>query len=212
MNVNMEQSMEQTMEQTILEAAERLFLEKGFAGTSTTQIARVAGCNQALVHYYFRTKENLFNTIFEQKFKMFFEHVFEPGDLQHMSFEEKLRRIVESHFDLLRTNPKIPMLVLNELVRLPGHIQILKEKLHVFPETLYGFLNEELLAEIAAGRVRNDITLFDIVATMITQNVALFLMLPVVREILGFTEEQVSALIVRRREENVQVVLRYVRA
>ena len=53
-----------TMEIQILETAEKLFLEKGFASTSTTEIAREVGCNQALVHYYFRTKENLFNTIY----------------------------------------------------------------------------------------------------------------------------------------------------
>ena len=52
------------MEQAILRAAERLFLDKGFALTSTTEIAREAGCNQALVHYYFRTKENLFSKRF----------------------------------------------------------------------------------------------------------------------------------------------------
>jgi AcrR family transcriptional regulator len=66
----MDSKEEQSMEQAILEAAEKLFLEKGFASTSTTQIAREVGCNQALVHYYYRTKENLFNTIFENKFKL----------------------------------------------------------------------------------------------------------------------------------------------
>ena len=48
------------MEQQILQCAEELFLEKGFSLVSTTDIAKKAGCNQALVHYYFRTKENLF--------------------------------------------------------------------------------------------------------------------------------------------------------
>ena len=43
---------DQSLEQTILEVAERLFLEKGFALTSTTEIAKEVGCNQALVHYY----------------------------------------------------------------------------------------------------------------------------------------------------------------
>ena len=52
-------------EQQILASAEKLFLQKGFSATSTTDIARDAGCNQALVHYYFRTKENLFNRIFD---------------------------------------------------------------------------------------------------------------------------------------------------
>ena len=61
----METSSEKNMEKAILEAAETLFLEKGFDATSTTQIAKAVGCNQALIHYYFRTKENLFDTIFE---------------------------------------------------------------------------------------------------------------------------------------------------
>ena len=50
---------QQNMEQIILEVAEELFLDKGYALTSTTEIAKKAGCNQALIHYYFRTKENL---------------------------------------------------------------------------------------------------------------------------------------------------------
>ena len=66
----------QSMESIILETAERLFLEKGFAMTSTTEIAKEVGCNQALVHYYYRTKENLFNVIFEQKFNGFFQGIF----------------------------------------------------------------------------------------------------------------------------------------
>jgi len=55
----MEDKTNQTTEQTILEVAERLFLGKGFASTSTTEIARVASCNQVLIHYYFRMKDNL---------------------------------------------------------------------------------------------------------------------------------------------------------
>jgi len=66
-----------TKEQTdkelaILEAAEKLFSEKGYGLTSTVEIARKAGCNQSLVHYYFRTKSNLFETIFEKKVELFF--------------------------------------------------------------------------------------------------------------------------------------------
>ena len=60
------------MEQSILKVAEQLFLDKGFNRTSTTEIARVVGCNQTLIHYYFRTKENLFNRIFEKKLEQKF--------------------------------------------------------------------------------------------------------------------------------------------
>ena len=52
------------MENKILEAAQELFLEKGYMATSTVDIAKKVGCNQALVHYYFRTKQNLFKQIY----------------------------------------------------------------------------------------------------------------------------------------------------
>ena len=83
-----------SMEIVILETAEQLFLEKGFAMTSTTEIAKKIGCNQALIHYYFRTKENLFNLIFEKKFRQFIQHAFEFGNPKELAFEEKLKRII----------------------------------------------------------------------------------------------------------------------
>ena len=53
-----------SMELRIREVAQQLFFEQGYAATSTTQIAKEVGCTQALVHYYYRTKENLFRQIF----------------------------------------------------------------------------------------------------------------------------------------------------
>ena len=60
---------ETNTELAILKAAEELFLEQGFEQTTTKQIAQRAGCNQALLHYYYRTKDNLFVQIFEEKVK-----------------------------------------------------------------------------------------------------------------------------------------------
>jgi len=53
----MEEKNNQSTEQAILEVAERLFLDKSFAKTSTTEIAKKVGCNQAMIHYYYRTKK-----------------------------------------------------------------------------------------------------------------------------------------------------------
>ena len=60
---------EQNLEQKIIDVAEKIFMDKGFDSTSTTDIAKEVGCNQALIHYYFRTKENLFQQIFYKKFE-----------------------------------------------------------------------------------------------------------------------------------------------
>lgn len=198
------------MEQAILETAERLFLEKGFAATSTTQIAKAVGCNQALVHYYFRTKENLFNTIFEHKFKLFFQGVFDVKNTVGKSFEEKIRYIIESHFDMLQQNPKMPFLIVSELSRQPDQLKMLRDKLHTLPEQLFMELNEELQREIASGRIR-EISLIDIIVSAISLNVSLFIMMPVAEKILQFTDEQREFMIAHRRAENVDFVLKSLR-
>lgn len=51
----------------IIEAAERLFAEEGFSGTSLRQLTRLAGVNLAAVNYHFGTKENLINEVFRRR-------------------------------------------------------------------------------------------------------------------------------------------------
>ena len=201
---------EQSMEQTILEVAERLFLEKGFALTSTTEIAKNVGCNQALVHYYFRTKDNLFNTIFEQKFRMLFENMYASQNFGNICFSKKVRHAVESHFDLLTKNPKLPLLVATELSRLPENLKNLRNKLQTVPFELFTKLNNELQQEIAEGRARK-IELMDIIITMVTLNAGLFMLLPIANGIMQLDEEQTKELLAHRREENVQVILNYIK-
>jgi len=201
---------EQSMEQSILEVAEKLFLEKGFASTSTTEIAKVVGCNQALVHYYFRTKDNLFNTIFEQKFKVFFQGVFEMKNMEKMQFVDKLKFMIESHFDLLRNNPKMPGLILNELSRKPEQLNMIRDKLHSIPEVLFSLLKDELETEIAKGKIR-EINLVDLIVSIISMNVALFLMMPIVETLFSFDGTQKVFMIEHRRAENVDFILKSLR-
>ena len=201
---------EQPLEQAILEVAERLFLEKGFAMTSTTEIAKEVGCNQALVHYYFRTKDNLFNVIFEQKFKLFFQEVFEMKTMGNLSFQDKLRHFIESHFDLLRKNPKMPTLILNELSRRPDQINVLREKLHTLPEQLFAELEKELQVEIKKGNIR-DISMMDIIISMLSLNIALFVIMPIAEKMLQINEIQKEYMITHRRSENVEFILKSLR-
>jgi AcrR family transcriptional regulator len=201
---------EQSMEQSILETAERLFLEKGFALTSTTEIAKEVGCNQALVHYYFRTKDNLFNTIFEKKFRLFFQHVFELGNLDELSFTDKLTHIIESHFDMLKANPKLPLLIISEFSRRPEQVKILKEKLQEIPQKLFEKLNAQLEAEITAGKIRQT-TLMDLVITMVSLNISLFLLLPIAGQIASLNEIQQQFMIEHRKQEHVTMIINSLR-
>jgi AcrR family transcriptional regulator len=200
---------EMPMEQAILQAAERLFLEKGFALTSTTEIAKTVGCNQALIHYYFRTKENLFEAIFEKKAMVFFSD-FQSIDEGASSFEESLRRKIETHFDMVRANPQLPFLIFNELITNPGRLDSLKARIGGIVVGVFSPLEARLNEEIAKGKVR-PISAFDLVVDIISLNVAFFLATPILRTIRKLSDEEFELAVEARRRENVEIILRGLR-
>ncbi len=194
-----------TMEQKIMHAAERLFLEKGFAMTSTGEIAKEAGCNQTLVHYYFRTKDRLFETIFQTKISVFITDFLQIGEA-NISFEEKLRRKIEAHFDMLDSNRQLPFLFLNELITNPARIASVKENFGALPAKAYRQFRKELAVEIGKGSIR-DIAPLDIVLSVFALNIVVFLMHPVLKEVIGMDEPAFRELADRRKKENVAMVL-----
>jgi TetR/AcrR family transcriptional regulator len=197
------------MEQAILQAAEQLFLEKGFALSSTTEIAKRAGCNQALVHYYFRTKDKLFDAIFEKKAKIFFADVIQISDTAP-SFEEGLRRAIEAHFDMIRANPHLPFLIVNELTTNPARIESIKR---IIGPTIGGInarIESWLKAEIAKGNIRA-IEPFDLLVTIVSLNAALFLAAPIVKQARGISDEEFAKYLDARRKANVDFVLKSLR-
>ena len=205
----MEQTREQSMESIILETAERLFLDKGFALTSTTEIAREAGCNQALVPSYFRTKEQLFIRIFEEKIKIF-AGAFFSIDEKPGTFLEKLTRKIEAHFDIIAQNPKIPFLIINEITTNPQRIKALHKSIGEYPASIIRKVNEELEEAIAQGEVR-PITVLDLILTVLSLNVLPQLLRPILEEVMPLPPEEVQKLIARRKEENVKLIINSLR-
>jgi len=200
----------QNTEQQILEVAENLFLTNGFAATSTTEIAREVGCNQALIHYYFRTKDNLFNTIFEKKFKEFFEPLLDIFNNQNLSFANKLIRFIEGHFDLVSRNPRLPQLIINEILKRPDMMDKIKEKLRPYPARIFPEFAKELQAEIDKGHIR-PIDSVDLTMTIISMNVSFFLFMPVVSKVIGLDEDAKKDLIAHRRPEHISFIMNSLR-
>jgi len=99
-------------ESSILDAAKRIFQNKGMDGARMQEIADLAGINKAMLHYYFRSKDLLFERIFEQKFSQFFPKIQELMAMP-ISFTEKVCIYVELHINLLRQNPYLPLFVIN---------------------------------------------------------------------------------------------------
>lgn len=108
-------------EEIILEAAKKVFIKYGFDGARMQQIADAAGINKALLHYYFRSKEHLFDVIFEESFKKFLPNI-SAIMMSQLPFEEKIRLFVSHYIDTLIQNPHLPVFVMHELQRKPERI------------------------------------------------------------------------------------------
>ena len=117
----------QNIEKRILWVAERLFLEKGFNGTSTTEIAKVVGCNQALIHYYYRTKEKLFWDVFAPRMEQVVEYLDAPLD-EEVDFIQRISNIVEFYFGILELDERLAPFIVNELVMNPSRWEMFRTR------------------------------------------------------------------------------------
>ena len=116
-------------EQAILEAAEREFIVKGFAGARTTSIAEAAGVTHAMLHYYFRTKEQLFERILDEKMRLMGESVLAAFGQPGLPLAERLRDGIERHFDFIMANPDMPRFIVNEVFSRPERYETMQARI-----------------------------------------------------------------------------------
>ena len=101
-------------EARILHAARAVFIRRGTAGARMQEIAEEAGVNQALLHYYFRSKERLSEAVFRETAGRMFPILI--GTLgSDASIDEKIERIVDAYLDNLSRSPFLPGYVISEL-------------------------------------------------------------------------------------------------
>lgn len=102
-------------EEKIKIAATRIFLKKGFAGARTRDIAQEAGINLALLNYYFRSKEKLFEMVMLDSVRNFFPNVKDIFNDEKLSIDQKLQFLTNKYIDLVEQNPNLPFFVLGEI-------------------------------------------------------------------------------------------------
>lgn len=115
-------------EEKIKEAAREVFTQKGFSSTRTRDIAEAAGINLALLNYYFRSKEKLFEQVMLERMAQLFGTL-APIVLDNSTvLEEKIDRIVAGYIDLLTETPDLPIFVLSEIRK---HSGLFKDKIPI---------------------------------------------------------------------------------
>ncbi|WP_316836726.1 TetR/AcrR family transcriptional regulator [Pedobacter nutrimenti] len=102
-------------EEKIKQAARTVFTKKGYAATKTRDIAEEAGLNLALLNYYFRSKEKLFELIMAEKIQQLFSSLAPALNNMDTSLEEKIDWIAANYIEMLLKNPDLPLFVLSEI-------------------------------------------------------------------------------------------------
>jgi TetR/AcrR family transcriptional regulator len=132
-------------EERIFEAATEVFIEKGLDGSRIQDIADRAGMNKSLLHYYYRSKDRLFNSVFEMiamKMLKKFAPVFE----ENLTLEEKIRFFFREHISFLQKNPRLPAFLLNEINRHPERLRMFMDNINI--ERLWDMLHSQHREEL----------------------------------------------------------------
>lgn len=192
-------------EQIIIEAAEAEFLEKGYGNTKMMAIAKRANVAHSMLHYYFRSKENLFQKVFVEKAQSilpFFENVFQ----QRLPFFDTVRLLLETQFNFLKQNPKLPLFLLTEILANKENRTLLFDVLSKKAINLLSKLKGMLEEEVQKGTVR-PIQFQDLMMNIVSINTATFVSMPILQDITGANDEAIESMLAARCESNIQFIL-----
>lgn len=105
------------LEQKIINVAKNVFMEKGFAETSMSEIAENVGINRPVLHYYFRTKDKMFNAVFGMIIKSIMPKIKNIVQDREKSIPARLENIIDAYYAVFRENPSLPLFVCKEMNR-----------------------------------------------------------------------------------------------
>lgn len=193
-------------EEAILQAAVKLFAEKGFKGATTTLIAAEAGVTHAMLHYYFRSKEQIFIRVFEEYIRDIKKSL-KPVMVRETGISEVIENAVRTAFDFFRSHS--------------GQVNLFLEVAHDNPEMLkkgaadiYAFATDYIgpharrFSKAAEAGVISDVGFPTILMDILQVSATSVLLIPRFAKVLDLKENEVEALYENRRAEAVELIRR----
>lgn len=193
-------------EALILQAAEREFLEKGYSGAKTTSIAQAAGVTHAMLHYYFRTKDKLFEKIVADKMDKLKRVMFGVLGNPDLPLRERIKQGVEQHFDFIAENPHLPRFIFNELHEHPERIDQVKNSIASIAAKAITTLQNEIDRKAASGECR-PVDARMLMLDIASLNLFPFIAAPLISSSFGNLFEGRDEFLEMRKKENVRTVL-----
>ncbi len=182
-------------EERIKAAARKVFHQKGFAGTRTRDIAEEAGINHAMLNYYFRSKEKLFEMVMMETMAQFFKGVNLMLNDENTSLDEKIDLIVSNYVDLLLKEPELPTFILNEVRPNP---QAFVEQNPIKEALTHSVLTRQYAEAVARGEITEP-NLMQAILNVIGLVIFPFIAKPILTSIINIPEEQYKALMLQRK-------------
>ncbi len=186
----------------ILNAAEEEFMEKGYGNAKMMSIAARAGVSHSMLHYYYRSKENLFQTVFKEKAQLLAE-ILEGIYNKDLSLKEIITQFIRKQFNLMMENDRFIWFIIDELIHneenLMKVIDFVKPKLSDY----LVWFNNLLEKETEEGHVRS-ISVRSLLMNIISLNASSFLCIPTMKKL--EPELDLRGFLLGRREENVEFI------
>ncbi|QHS63503.1 TetR/AcrR family transcriptional regulator [Chitinophaga agri] len=198
---------EKNTEELIIEAARKIFVKRGLAGARMQDIADEAGINKAMLHYYYRSKEKLFEIVFNEAFSSVVSALGQILEGQ-MPIEDKIRKVIDNYINGIAEVPYLPIFILNEINQQP---EIMVKRLSsqaAFPSIL-AFMKEVIEAG-KNGTIKN-VSPIQLFLNIISLCIFPFVARPLVQGIFQQDNIQFDLLIQERKQMVADVILAWLK-
>jgi len=193
---------ELSTEEKILRAAAKVFTEKGFDATKTRDIAEAADTNIASLHYYFRSKEKLFELIIDQtmvRFSQIMDDILNTERPLH----QKIREFVPAYIDFLRENSFLPMFILSESQKNAERIDRMMNDAHHMP------ILRKQMDELEEAGVIRPMHLAHFFTNLVGLTVFPFLSKPIIKLKTGLDEQAYHQMLEERKQMVPDLIINY---
>lgn len=203
---NSHQKEKNETEARILHAAEREFLTKGYAGARTISIAKEAGVTHAMLHYYFRSKENLFSKVISDRISELINAFVVSFEDDGNTLEECLKNGIGHHFDFVRNNPEIPRFLVCEVYKNSDLLNILGEKIKELAIPIIKHLQRKIDLYADKGECRR-VDARELITDIISLNVFPIVGLHLINLVDKALESDSGHFLEHRKQANINTIL-----
>jgi TetR/AcrR family transcriptional regulator len=188
--------LEKKTEEKILEAALTIFQKNGLQGARMQEIAELAGINKALLHYYFRSKEKLFDKVLRITIANFQPQIMNIMNSDY-SLEDKIIEFADKYISMAMANPFVPLFIINQLIQNPSYITTLFD---TGVEFNLKTLERQIEMEVIKGNIKK-INVANFICNLFSLCAFPFVAKPLIKLITNMEEEQYNDFLEKRKKQ-----------